>query len=152
MYKSCLKWAGGKSKLLNEIFKFNTSGTLYDVFAGSAVIGLNGKNNNIVINDINNDLIELYKNIKDNHKLLIRHIDNLLKSHSKEQFESVKKEFNKSSQSIKKSAMFVYLNKTCFNGLCRYNKKGEFNTAIGKTESGKMPETPKQKIIEMNNV
>lgn len=149
---SCIKWAGGKSKLLNEIFKFNTSGTLYDVFAGSAVIGLNGKNNNIVINDINNDLIELYKNIKDNHKLLIRHIDNLLKSHSKEQFESVKKEFNKSSQSIKKSAMFVYLNKTCFNGLCRYNKKGEFNTTIGKTASGKIPETPRQKIIEMNNV
>ena len=87
-------------------------------------------NKKIIINDINNDLIELYKNIRDNPKQLIKIIETLLKSHSKEHFEQVKKIFNKSVSSVKKSAMFVYLNKTCFNGLCRYNKKGETITEL----------------------
>lgn len=148
----CLKWAGGKRKMLSSIYEHNTSGTLFDVFCGSAVISLNCKNKNIVINDFNKDLIDLYEFIKNKPKKLISVIDELFKNHTPETYYILRSEFNTIPTSIRKSAIFVYMNKFGYNGLCRYNKSGEYNSPVGRTSSGKLPTSPSKIILEMSKI
>lgn len=146
-----LKWAGGKTQLLNDIekeFPYNKN----DVFSyvepfvgGGAVLFwvLNNFPNlkSIVINDINEDLINIYKTIKSNvidlifilrkYEIEYHSLSNNLE-YKKEFYYEKRELFNsKKSDQITQSALFIFLNKTCFNGLYRVNKDNKFNVPIG---------------------
>lgn len=94
----------------------------------------------IVINDANSSLINVYKNIRDNVCKLIEKLaalqtqflakDSEQRSHF---FYDMRQKFNQNlNLTIEKAIQFIFLNKTCFNGLFRVNKKGEFNVPVGK--------------------
>ncbi|TRM10350.1 DNA adenine methylase [Lentibacillus cibarius] len=131
-----LKWAGGKRQLLPEIRKYvpNKFNTYYEPFVGAGAVLFDLQPKKAVINDVNVELINTYKVIKD-------HVDELvndLKKHEndKEYFYKVrdldrKEEFKNLTQ-IEKSSRVIYLNKTCFNGLFRVNSQGQFNVPFGR--------------------
>lgn len=149
--KPFLKWAGGKTQLISDIVtnlpqSINNKNFIYiEPFVGSGALLFwilnNYKNASAVINDINEDLINTYKTLKSYPHELISILDILQNEyHSLEHSTDKKKEyyyekralFNKREQNlVEHSALLIFLNKTCFNGLYRVNKKNEFNVPIG---------------------
>ncbi len=150
--KPFIKWAGGKSQLLAEIDRILPENLRYKEFTyiepfvggGAVLFWILQKYSNVkkaIINDINSDLINAYIVIKEHVEELISILTtwereyHLLESSSekkKEYYYSKRKLFNtRSSDNITQAALFIFLNKTCYNGLYRVNRKGEFNVPIG---------------------
>ncbi|MFH2020251.1 MAG: DNA adenine methylase [archaeon] len=135
-----IKWAGGKEKLLSQFKPFlpKKLETYYEPFLGGGAVfffvSQIVKPKKIVLSDVNHLLIELYKNVKEDPDQLIQllqvHKENHLVGKS-EYYYKMRDKFNQLQNTIKKSALFLFLNKTCFNGLYRENSKGEFNVPIG---------------------
>lgn len=132
-----LKWAGGKRQLLPKIRKYypDKFNRYFEPFVGAGAVFMDLKYDDIVINDLNEDLINAYNAVKDDVDNLV----NLLKKHAKynnkEHYYKVRQydrdgELEKMSDTAR-AARFIYLNKTCFNGLYRVNSKGQFNVPFG---------------------
>jgi DNA adenine methylase len=150
--KPFLKWAGGKTQLIPEIdkslpyFVIDEKFTYVEPFVGSGavlfwILGSFTQLEKAVVNDINEDLINTYKTIKSHPKELVSILEILQgEYHSLDSIEEKKKEyyyqqrnlFNTREQNqITHSALFIFLNRTCFNGLYRVNRKNEFNVPMG---------------------
>lgn len=139
-----LKWAGGKTQLLQEINKrlpkkFNR---YFEPFIGGGAVLFNIRPTNAVINDINEALINLYLHLRDNNEQLIKEINNLdNKVADKEYFLLNRENYNKkllnSEYDIELAALMIWLNKHCFNGLYRVNSKGLFNVPYNNRQQGK---------------
>ena len=150
--KPFLKWAGGKTQLINQIQEqlpkniINKPFTYIEPFVGSGAILFWMLENcpnleKAIINDINTDLINCYKTVKNDVENLITILaeweiayhnfaDNL--EAKKEYYYAKRTLFNqRSSEQVVQSALFIFLNRTCFNGLYRVNQKNGFNVPIG---------------------
>ncbi|MFN8575541.1 MAG: DNA adenine methylase [Candidatus Sericytochromatia bacterium] len=130
-----LKWVGGKRQLINEIDKLKPRFTYYyEPFLGGGAVLFNLQPKNAVVSDLNEELINVYNVIKDNSEELI----NDLKKHKNEseyfyKIRALDRESNfKNLSNVEKASRFIYLNKTCYNGLYRVNNSGEFNSPFGK--------------------
>lgn len=132
-----LKWVGGKRQLMSEIEKLIPKNytKYYEPFIGGGAVLFELQPSKAVINDINGELINLYKVIKEDVEGLIED----LKKHenTSEYFYSIRgldrnKEIYEKLSNIERASRIVYLNKTCFNGLFRVNRAGEFNTPFGR--------------------
>ncbi len=150
--KPFIKWVGGKTQLLGEIDKQimsllsdNKDYTYIEPFVGGGAVlfWILQKYPNIkraIINDLNHDLINTYKIVKDNPKELIESLSDiqnkylsLQENDRKSFFLEQRALFNTDSQdSLQRATLFIFLNKTCFNGLYRVNSKGKFNVPFGK--------------------
>lgn len=150
--KPFLKWAGGKGQLLSEIQKhypFDEKISKYAepfVGGGAVLFDILDKYDlkEVYINDINEDLINTYRCIKSYPDELIfllkamqdeyvpRHNESRKEYYLKqrETFNKIKVSYDEESN-LKKAALLIFLNKTCFNGLYRVNRKGEFNVPMG---------------------
>ena len=149
--KPFLKWAGGKSQLIDAIAEnlpqnFTTFDTYIEPFVGSGAVLFWLLNNypNIkraVINDVNEDLINTYRVIASDPKEIISflkvfqteyHFLENNKEGKTDYFYLKRKSFNRRKNSkIKQAALFIFLNRTCFNGLYRVNRNNEFNVPMG---------------------
>lgn len=150
--KPFVKWAGGKTQLLNQIDGVIPPHLKQDGFTyiepfvgGGAVLFhiLNSYSNveKVVINDINKELINTYKTIRDNVTELIEvltewqteyHYLSDDEEKKKAYYYDKRKLFNSADlEQATQSALFIFLNRTCFNGLYRVNRKNEFNVPIG---------------------
>ena len=143
--KTFLKWAGNKSRIM-DVLRLHIGGgnRLVEPFMGSGAVFIETRFDQYYLNDINPDLIGLYNNLKNNLNVLMTELHSLFDgTHNTEtKFYDLRKEFNSlSSATIRKSAIFVYLNRHAFNGLCRYNSRGEFNVPFGKYKTVYFPET-----------
>ncbi len=148
-----LRWIGGKTKsipfLLNHLpNNFKPENTYYEPFLGAASLFLCLSPKSAVLSDKNRDLIECYIAIKERPELVSRYLSPLKKNTSKDYYNSVRKKYNKLNISISKSAMFIYLNKTCFNGIWRVNLNGEFNVPYGYKEPPVLP--TKEHILQIS--
>ena len=154
--KPFLKWAGGKGQLLKEIEKyypFNEKITKYAepfVGGGAVLFDILGKYDlsEVYISDSSAELINTYRVIRENVESLIDTLvvlqdefipldtDNRKAYYMKkrERFNHLKTNGNE-CQNIEKAALMIFLNKTCFNGLFRVNKKGFFNVPMGSYKS-----------------
>lgn len=136
-----LKYAGNKYPLLVEIVTMLPTGRrLIDPFAGSAVVGLNATRfESVWVNDINPDLINLYQHVC-HDDFITRCLTRFTPRHNNRlMFDTIKGQFNYGLPPLDRAAVFVYLNRHCFNGLCRYNRKGEFNVSFGRYGTVKFP-------------
>lgn len=132
-----VKWVGGKRQLLPEINKRIPKGfkTYYEPFLGGAAVLLNIQPKKAIVNDLNSELINVYKSIKQYPNELIKELKKF--TNDEETFYNIrnldrdKEKFNKLSD-IQKAARVLFLNKTCFNGLYRVNNSGEFNAPFGR--------------------
>ena len=154
--KPVIKWVGGKTQLLNEIKKIITPELLeghmyYEPFCGGAAVAFDLEHPLTVINDLNSELINMYRVIKDKPEELIAELKCFQNSHNTEFYYHVRNLDRTDTLSrmtdIVKAARTIYLNKTCFNGLYRVNKKGQFNSPIGRTTSGKTPDIVQEELI-----
>lgn len=131
-----LKWVGGKRQLI-EAFKplLPSKITTYcEPFVGGGALLLHLQPAVAYINDINADLIRVYRVIRDDVNALIEELEKY--ENTADYFYSVRdwdrdKERYESLTDIQKAARIIYLNKTCFNGLYRVNNAGEFNSPFG---------------------
>ena len=149
-----LKWVGGKRQLLNEIKKYipEKINTYFEPFIGGAAVLLELEPKKAVINDVNLELSNLYKVVKEKHKELIKELENHKKNHSEDYYYKIRKwdreEDYKKKSDIEKAARFIYLNKTCFNGLWRVNSKGQNNVPSGKYKNPNILD--KERIEELH--
>ena len=142
--KPILKWVGGKRQLLNEISpmmptEFNK---FYEPFVGAGAVIFDLLPDIAVINDLNSELINVYKVIKEQPDELIELLKEHTNNNSKEYFYQVREldrqaEYNNLSD-IYKASRTIYMNKTGFNGLYRVNKNGQFNVPWGRYKNPKI--------------
>lgn len=149
--KPFIKWAGGKGQLLDVIRKrypdkierycepfVGGGAVLFDILA-------NYQPKEVLISDINSELINTYVQIRDNMETVIKMLSKMQeafwkmnKNQRKEYFYSKRERFNElisqSATTEEKASLFIFLNKTCFNGLYRVNQKGLYNVPMGAYE------------------
>ena len=135
-----IKWAGGKRRFAETIVGIlgTECNNYYEPFIGGAAILLFMEVPNATCSDTNEELINLYNVIKHHPQELIKELaENFVPHHSKEFYYEIRawdrdrKNYAQISN-IKRAARFMYLNRTCYNGLWRVNKKGENNVPFGK--------------------
>lgn len=130
-----VKWVGGKRQLMFELLKNmpENYNRYFEPFIGGGALFFELQPENAYISDMNEELINLYQVVRDNVDELI----NDLQKHdiSKEYFMEIRNidrtEEYKNWSNVKKASRFIYLNRTCFNGMYRVNSKGEFNVPFG---------------------
>ncbi|QKJ23666.1 Dam family site-specific DNA-(adenine-N6)-methyltransferase [Poseidonibacter lekithochrous] len=132
LVKPILKWAGGKTQLLPELISrmpLQYNNYIEPFFGGGALFFANNPENSILA-DINPELVNLYTSIAKEPQNII----SILKTYenSEEFFYEMRAQDYNSLTNIEKAARTLFLNKTCFNGLYRVNKKGLFNTPYGR--------------------
>lgn len=130
--KPVLKWAGGKTQLLAELNsrapkKFNK---YIEPFIGGGALFFNLQPNNAVIADLNPELVNLYKSIADSPHAVLSYLETF--KNDPDFFYELRSIDTNGLDSVFAAARTIYLNKTCFNGLYRVNKKGEFNVPFGR--------------------
>lgn len=156
--KPFIKWAGGKSQLLYEIrryYPFDEKINKYcEPFVGAGAVLFDVLNNydlkEVYISDINKETINSYKVIRDEVENLIDLLEEFQNEYKDLTYEERKviyyrnrEEFNrlkvlKNSASLERAALFIFLNKTGFNGLYRENLSGGFNVPIGAYKNPKI--------------
>ncbi|WP_455539449.1 DNA adenine methylase [Terrisporobacter sp.] len=134
-----LKWAGGKRQLLDIICPLipHNIECYYEPFIGGGAVFLKLAPKKAVINDYNSDLINVYKMIKDKPSELLLELKKHEINHSEDYYYYIRSKDRCTNTydrltDLEKAARMMYLNKTCYNGLFRVNRKGEFNTPIGR--------------------
>lgn len=130
-----VKWVGGKRSIITELTSRLPSdfGAYYEAFAGGGALffEIADRVKKATIVDINIDLVFTYLMVQKQPEQLITLLRKHAANHSEEYYYKVRAQ-HKINDPIEKAARFLYLNKTCFNGLYRVNRKGEFNVPIGK--------------------
>ena len=151
--KPFVKWVGGKGQLIEQLeqklpadFDNWENATYLEPFVGGGamlfyMLQQHPNIKHAVINDINSDLITCYKTVRDNVEELIPALQDIQAQYydlqdmdaKREMFMAVRQRYNeKNLDPIENTAKFFFLNRTCFNGLYRVNKKGLFNVPCGK--------------------
>ncbi len=149
-----VKWAGGKTQLLPEIRKHypHRIKKYCEPFVGGGAVLFDvlqkSRPEKVLVNDVNAELINTYLQIKNNCGNLVEQlseIQNKYKSQSLEEnkilFYEKRIRYNElkinrnDAENLEKAALFIFLNKTCFNGLYRVNKKGEFNVPFNNAKN-----------------
>ncbi len=135
---SLIKWAGGKKQLLEQFMPFFPEHIerYFEPFVGGGTIAFyllktHPEIKKIFLSDINEELVTTYNMVKSNIDKLISLLKKYKLKHSKEFYYQIRAEDVKKLTLIQTAARFIYLNKTCFNGLYRVNSKGQFNVPIG---------------------
>lgn len=131
-----VKWVGGKRQIINQIAKYipKSFSTYYEPFLGGGAVLFELQPKTAVVNDINAELINLYEVIKNNVNELI---DDLKQHRNDETYFYELRELDRNKEyynhltPIQRASRLIYLNKTCYNGLFRVNKAGQFNTPFG---------------------
>lgn len=158
--KPFIKWVGGKGQLLPEINKLypielgKTINKYAEIFIGGGAVLFDilskYRLDKVYISDKNLELINTYKSIRDNIDILIKSLKEMEEEYislddedRKIYYYEKRQKYNKlkiniEENNIEKASLFIFLNKTCFNGLYRVNKKGEFNVPMGAYKNPKI--------------
>ncbi len=132
-----IKYAGGKTRLLPELVarmpkKFNR---YFEPFAGGAAMFFKIRPDYAVLGDTNADLINMYKAVGRDVEAVVRNVRRHTLAHGKRYYYKMRDDWNHRSvhtwSDATRAAAFIYLNRTCFNGLWRVNRRGEFNVPMG---------------------
>lgn len=126
-----VKWSGGKKDEIKKFIDFipKTFDTYLEPFIGGGAVYFHINPQNAVINDVHTELVDFYQSIKDGFS---NEIYNFMKDHPNEEETYYKVRSYKPSNRLENAQRFYYLRKTCFRGMLRYNKKGEFNIPYGR--------------------
>ena len=127
-----LKWAGGKTRLISQYKDYFPQHyqTYYEPFLGGGAVFFYLQPSKAVLTDINADLILTYRCVRDDLEDLITSLQAHKQRHNSDYYYDVRNSYT--GTDLEKAARFIYLNKTCFNGLYRVNSQGKFNVPVGK--------------------
>lgn len=141
--RAFLKWAGGKYPLIEEIKRHLPAGDcLIEPFVGAGSVFLNTDYDAYILADINSDLINLYNIVKTRTGDFVRDARELFSDefNNADAFYQLRTQFNLSRDPYERAQLFLYLNRHCYNGLCRYNLSGEFNVPFGRYKRPYFPQ------------
>ena len=142
-----VKWVGGKRNVVKDLVaRFPLSfGKYWEPFVGGGALffGIQERINGAVLSDSNLDLVITYNVVKLDHARLLRKLEVHAKNHDEEYYYSIRSQ-HELQDPVDVAARFIYLNRTCYNGLYRVNKKGEFNVPIGSYD--------KPEIVRRDNI
>jgi DNA adenine methylase len=147
-----LKWPGGKYRLLSHISPhLPQKKVLIEPFVGAGAVFLNHDFEEYWLNDINPDLINLYKTIKRLGPKFIVQAQKwfVSKTNNPTQYYRFRSKFNNCDDKLERAFLFLYLNRHGYNGLCRYNQKGIYNVPFGRYKKPYFPETEIQAFIRI---
>lgn len=156
--KPIIKWAGGKTQLISRIKERMpmTYNNYYEPFIGGGALLFSLVADNASISDINKELVHMYKVVRDDLDTLIKVLDKIDQEHElelKEFYLSSRIRYNEKIKDkvydVEMAALFIYLNKHCFNGLYRVNSKGFFNVPFNGRKTGQSYEI--NNLTEVSN-
>lgn len=139
-----VKWVGGKGKLRSVLDTMLPDGAELmrhvEPFVGGGAMFFGRQPERALLCDINRDLIGTYEAVRDDVEGVIRGLHKLAPLHGKDHYYEVRERYNArlGRSKSQRAAMFIYLNKTCFNGLHRVNRKGQFNVPMGRYKNPKI--------------
>lgn len=153
-----LKWAGGKFRIHERILRSLPKGNrLVEPFVGSGAVFINATYDRYLLADANPDLIHCYTALKEDTDRLMEQTYELFtpQGNTRTVFNEQRDFFNALRQKrmsrnllFQKAALFIYLNRHCFNGLCRYNLGGSFNVPFGRYTKPYFPEQEMRAFAE----
>jgi DNA adenine methylase len=141
--RAFLKWAGGKYSLSCTINQMMPTGQrLVEPFVGAGSVFLNADYPQYWLNDINPDLINVYRILQQKSVSYIKDLKPFFTAeyNTEATYYQLRKEFNQTTDSYYRALIFVYMNRHGYNGLCRYNKSGGFNVPFGRYKKPYFPE------------
>lgn len=141
--RAFLKWAGGKYGLMEDISNILPQGDrLVEPFVGAGSVFLNTDYSEYLLNDVNQDLINLYQLLQTDPDSYITEAKKffIADNNDGERYYEFRKQFNLSSDPFERSLLFLYMNRHGYNGLCRYNLKGGYNVPFGRYKKPYFPE------------
>lgn len=147
--KPFLKWPGGKRWLVEDIAKAigNIDGRYIEPFLGGGSLFFFLEPKSAILSDANRDLIETYLAVRTSSNEIEKQLLYYQQHHSKDFYYA---ERSKKYLSLEcRAAQFIYLNRTCFNGIYRVNLRGEFNVPLGSKTSVVMPNDNFKKVAEI---
>lgn len=133
-----VKWVGGKGRILPQLMPLLPPGVErmrhLEPFVGGGALFFHRAPGRALLCDVNEALIHTYLAVRDDVEGVLRHLEKLAAKHSKEHYYRVRTRYNSARRVslTEHAAMFIYLNKTCFNGLHRVNRHGHFNVPAGR--------------------
>jgi DNA adenine methylase len=136
-----VKWVGGKGRLLGQLLPMLPAGaeTMRHVepFMGGAAMFFARRPTRALLCDVNPALVATYSAVRDDVDKVIAALGRLAAGHSAERYYDIRQQYNtrRDAPAAERAAMFIYLNKTCFNGLHRVNRRGDFNVPAGRYKS-----------------
>ena len=132
-----VKWVGGKRSIMSILSKrIPAKYTGYcECFMGGGALFFALQPKNATLSDINLNLVLAYRSIRDDVDALICELEKHKAAHDKAYFLKVRKAISTEEDPVKVAGLLIYLNKTCYNGLYRVNKAGEFNAPMGDYEN-----------------
>lgn len=138
-----LKWAGRKTSIVSSIKELlpMEAKRFIEPFVGSGAVFLNTDYQKNLLADTNADLIHLFQILKSDGEKFVKRSKKLFvaENNQENRFYELRKEFNESTDLERRAELFIYLNRHCYNGLCRYNKRGEFNVPFGRYHNPYFP-------------
>lgn len=155
--KPFLKWAGGKQKLIPQINQFLPESFTYywEPFLGGGAMFFHLQPDVSFLSDINEKLVRVYTDVAVHTTSVIGDLKHLQKKHSRDFYYEMRDLFNGKTlkafpeYSWSQGSLFIYLNKTCFNGLYRVNQKGEFNVPYGRYKKPRIFDEENLKNVAM---
>lgn len=134
-----LTWAGGKRWLVNNYPEmFPTEYEIYiEPFLGSGSVFFHLNPQKAILSDVNSDLIDTYLAIKTDWLSMYKHLKIHHRKHSNDYYYKIRSV--KARKLETRAARFLYLNRTCFNGIYRVNKQGDFNVPVGSKQNVILP-------------
>lgn len=147
MPKPFAKWVGGKGQLLTQLLSRvpETFGTYHEPMVGGGALFFGLASEMLVkkatLNDLNADLVNVYRVVRENVGALISRLENIAsdpKANTRKFFERIRADDPTQMDDVGAATRFIYLNRTCFNGLYRVNKKGQFNAPFGDYKNPKI--------------
>ena len=139
-----VKWAGGKKQLLDKLYNRtpNSFGTYYEPFIGGGAMLFDLRPEKAVVSDVNEQLINTYLQIQKDARTVIRYVNELDEGPcDKDYYFAMREKYNEKIAShqldAECAALMIWINKHCFNGLYRVNKKGLFNVPYNNKQLGK---------------
>lgn len=133
-----LKWAGGKGRLIAQYgphFPQNF-GAYYEPFLGGGAIFFHLQPEQAVLSDVNPELVNVYTCVRDQIDDVLKYLETHACQHSHDYYYRIRAV--NPSIPAERAARFIYLNRTCFNGLYRENSKGQFNVPMGRYKKPKI--------------
>lgn len=146
-----LKWAGSKFQILEDIRKHLPSGNrLIEPFVGSGTVFINTRFDHFLLNDVNHDLIDFYRRIQTEGEEFIAFAQSFFqpKNNREAAYYRLRATFNTSPDRRLKAALFLFLNRFGYNGLCRYNSRGENNVPFGRYKQPYFPQKELELFME----
>jgi len=133
--RAILRWVGGKARLATQlkelIPEFEDGATYYEPFVGAGSLFFRLGPARSVIGDLNDALMWCYKQVKRRPDLVWRHLAPMVYRDDETEYYKAREAFNTLANTPRKAALFIYLNRTCFNGIWRVSRAGTFNVPYG---------------------